>query len=195
MLRSSTEPRRVICTPIKFEVKSAKKRLEGQPCSRTDYNEQKERNDPMKEDVLTFDKTSDGWKLTEEASNHIPKVPMVWCWDDREENKAKIGDVFIFWDYNGVGKGGKGNPWGGGDFIFHLVEAVRPPSERLPSWHNNVGQGTRNVLELSPPKFKLTYEEMIGYGVRPQYHGTSYPKSGVEPGSDLMLLIEKKCGL
>lgn len=178
-------PVRIICTPIKYEVKSAKKRLAGEPCARTDFNEQKVRNEPIKEDALRF--TSDGWELSPETTERIYNI---WCWDDAGKNLAKVGDVFIFWDYNGVK--GDPSPWAGGDFIFHLVEAVRPPSERLPSWSNNVGQGSRNVLELSPPKFKLTYEEMKAYGARPTHMGTNYPTSGFEPGSELMLIIEKK---
>lgn len=159
--------RKIICTPIRKKVKSLRKRASGEPCSRTDYNEQRQRNE------------------------HILDGDLFWCWDDAPSNKAQVGDVFIFWDYNGVGKGGPGNPWGGGNFIFHEVESVRDPSKRLPTWHNNVGQGSRNVLELSPPKFTLTYDEMIECGGRPQYHGTKYPKAGFHEGSRLMRLIEQ----
>ena len=155
--------RQVICTPITNKIKTAKRK----PCPRTDYIEQKKRNEP------------------------ILNGNLFWCWDDGPPNKACVGDVFIFWDYNGVGKGGPGNPWGGGDFIFHEVEAVRDPTNRLPSWSNNIGHQNRNVLELTPPKMTLTYEEMIGYGAKPQYHGTKYPKAGFHQDSELMRLINQ----
>lgn len=177
-------PVRIICAPIKYKVEPNDK-----PCARTIFNEQKTRNEPIKEDTLGF--TSDGWELSPETRERIYKK---WCWDDTNENQANVGDVFIFWDYNNKdkpGKGGKPGSWAGGDFIFHSVEAVRPSSERLPSWSTSFEQRQRNVLELSPPRFKLTYEEMIAYRAKPNFRRTNYPKSGFEPGSDLMLIIEQ----
>jgi hypothetical protein len=116
---------------------------------------------------------------------------LFWCWDDAPENKAKVGDIFIFWDYDGKGKGEKGQ-WRSGEFHFHKVISVCDPSHRLPSWHDNVGQSHRNVLELSPPKFTLSYEQMINYGAKPQYHGTKYPKAGFQRGSPLINMIDEK---
>jgi hypothetical protein len=72
------------------------------------------------------------------------------------------------------------------------VISVRNPSERLPSWSGNVGHGHRNVLELSAPKFTLTYDEMIKYGAKPDYHRTYYPKTGFERGSPLIKMIDEK---
>jgi len=161
------EGRKIICTPITIKVKSVKQRSLGKPCPRTDYIEQQARNEP------------------------ILNGNLFWCWDDGPGNKARVGDVFIFWNYNGVGKGGPGNPWGGGEFIFHEVQAVCDPSNRLPSWYNNIGQRDRNVLELSTPKMKLSYEAMILHGAKPQYHGTKYPKAGFHQGSVLMALIDQ----
>jgi hypothetical protein len=158
--------RQVICTPITHKAKKVRQR-QLKPCPRTDYLEQKIRNEP------------------------ILNGELFWCWDDGPQNKARVGDVFIFWDYNGVGKGGPGNPWGGGDFIFHEVEAVCDPSNRLPSWSNNIGQQNRNVLQLSPPKMSLTYKQMIDYGAKPQYHGTKYLKTGFHRDSELMRLINQ----
>ena len=164
---ASDRARQVICTPITNKVKSEKQRRQGKPCPRTDYLEQKKRNEP----ILNGD--------------------LFWVWDDGPQNKARVVDVFIFWDYNGDGRGGPGNPWAGGDFIFHEVLEVCDPSNRLPSWSNNIGQQNRNVLQLSPPKMKLTYEEMIKYGAKPQYHGTKYPKAGFHRDSELMRLINQ----
>jgi hypothetical protein len=42
--------------------------------------------------------------------------------------------------------------------------AVKPPSERLPSWSENVGQTNRNVLELSDPLKVISWEEWIKNG-------------------------------
>ena len=163
---SSRRRRRIICTPIPHTKKSAKWRASN-PCARTDYNEQLERN-----------------KFILNGDNF-------YCWDDGAKNEAEKGDIFCFWVYDGVGKGGPGNPWGGGKFVFHEIDSVKDPSCRLPSWHNNVGQGNRNVLELSPPKLTLTYADMIKYGTRPSYHGTNYPTTGYEQGSKMMLLLEQ----
>jgi len=168
---SSDESRyeyKVICSPIPFKKKTDLERRKGKPCARTDFEEQKERN------------------------RHILDADLFWCWDDGPQNKANEGDIFIFWNYDGKGKGGPGNPWAGGTFIFHKVISVRNPNERLPSWSANVGQSHRNVLELSPPKFELTYDEMIKYGAKPQYHGTKYPKAGFERGSPLIKMIDEQ---
>ena len=158
---------KVICSPIPNKKKSGKLRSQGKPCARTDFEEQEERN------------------------RHILDGNLFWCWDDAPENKANVGDIFIFWDYDGEGKGEKGQ-WRSGNFHFHKVISVRNPSERLPSWSANVGQSHRNVLELSPPKFKLTYDEMIKYGAKPQYHGTKYPKAGFERDSPLIKMIDEQ---
>ena len=158
---------KVICSPIPNKKKSYKLRSQGKPCALTDFEEQKERNKP----ILNGD--------------------LFWCWDDAPENKANEGDIFIFWNYDGKGKGEKGQ-WRSGNFHFHKVISVRNPSERLPSWSANVGQSHRNVLELSPPKFTLSYDEMIKYGAKPQYHGTKYPKAGFERGSPLIKVIDEK---
>jgi len=159
---------KVICSPIPKKKKRESQRSQGKPCARTDFEEQQKRNLP----ILNGD--------------------LFWCWDDAPKNKANVGDVFIFWDYDGTGKGGPGNPWGGGSFIFHKVMSVSEPSNRLPSWHVNVGQTHRNVLELTPPKFALSYDEMIKYGAKPDYHGTTYPKTGFNSGSPLINIIDEK---
>ena len=158
---------KVICSPIPNKKKSDKLRSQGKPCARTDFEEQKERND------------------------FILNGNLFWCWDDAPENKANVGDIFIFWDYDGKDKGEKGQ-WRSGNFHFHKVISVRNPSERLPSWHVNVGQSHRNVLELSAPKFTLTYDQMINYGAKPDYHGTKYPKAGFKHGSPLINIIDEK---
>lgn len=94
---------KIVLTPIKYKQETPRMRSKGKPCARTDFNEQKKRN----EFILNGDQ--------------------FWCWDDAAGNKSRIGDIFIFWNHNGVGKGGRGNPWGGGTFIFFEIKGVNPP--------------------------------------------------------------------
>jgi hypothetical protein len=71
-----------------------------------------------------------------------------WCWDDSKYNKAKVGEYFAFMFY-------------GVKVIIHKILAVKSPSERLPSWSQNVGQTDRNVLELSGPLKELSWNEWL----------------------------------
>jgi hypothetical protein len=43
--------------------------------------------------------------------------------------------------------------------VIHQIIDVKPPSERLPSWSKNVGQGDRNVIALSHPMLEITWIE------------------------------------
>lgn len=69
-----------------------------------------------------------------------------WCWDDSRYNKAKVGEYFAFY-FHGM------------RVVIHQIVDVKPPSERLPSWCKNVGQGDRNVLALSHPMLEITWIE------------------------------------
>jgi hypothetical protein len=71
-----------------------------------------------------------------------------WCWDDSKFNNSKPGDYFGFMFY-------------GIKVKIHRILAVKPTSERLPSWSSNVGQSDRNVLELSELVKEITWEEWI----------------------------------
>jgi hypothetical protein len=83
-----------------------------------------------------------------------------WCWDDSKYNKAQPGQYFAFMFY-------------GKKVIIHKILSVKPPSERLPSWSSNVGQGDRNVVELSGPLKELTWEEWLAND-GPQAHLGTY---------------------
>jgi hypothetical protein len=74
-----------------------------------------------------------------------------WCWDDSKYNTAKPGEYFAFFHHKDR-------------VVIHRIVAVKPPSERLPSWTANVGQTTRNVLELSEPLKELSWSEWIQTG-------------------------------
>lgn len=69
----------------------------------------------------------------------------IWCWDDSSKNTAQVGDLFGFY-FHGI------------KVIIHQVLCIKPPSDRLPSWSGNVGQGDRNVLELSEPLLEISWE-------------------------------------
>jgi hypothetical protein len=95
-------------------------------------------------------------KLLKEKSNidfrelleRIYTGELNWCWDDGVYNKAKAGEYFAFMFY-------------GKKVIIHKILAVKPPSERLPSWSQNVGQTDRNVLELSEPLKEISWNEWL----------------------------------
>jgi hypothetical protein len=67
-----------------------------------------------------------------------------WCWDDSRYNKAKENEYFAFY-FHGI------------RVVIHRILAVKPTSCRLPSWSKNVGQGDRNVLELSEPLREISW--------------------------------------
>jgi len=69
-----------------------------------------------------------------------------WCWDDSRFNKAKEGEYFAFY-FHGI------------RVIIHKIKSVKPPSCRLSSWSKNVGQGDRNVVELSEPLKEIGWTE------------------------------------
>ena len=62
--------------------------------------------------------------------------------------------------------------------VIHKILDVKPPSARLPSWSKNVGQGDRNVVELSHPLLEITWIEW-------QLIGAPESKMGTYTTSDL----------
>ena len=142
---------RLVIAPISSKAKKAK----NQPCSRTDFREQLERNEP----ILNGNR--------------------FYTWDDTKRNLAKAGDYFAFWIHEGEYREGTTCAWIGGTFIFHRIVEVHSPAHRLESWHRNVGQTDRQVLALSPPLATLTYAMATqAHGMKPDFHGTHYAKSG-----------------
>jgi hypothetical protein len=162
-MSSVKQPPKLVVAPISSKIKKKK----GIPCARTDYNEQLERNKPILNGNRFF------------------------VWDDGPSNLAKVGDYFVFWDHSGEVREGTTCVWVGGHFIFHRIIEVHLPEHRLPSWSQNVGQTHRNVLTLSPPIITLTYDEILNYGLKPNYRGTHYSKTGWnEREVDLRQLVE-----
>lgn len=85
----------------------------------------------------------------EQCERFMRGQPM--CWDDDKHNNTKPGDMFGFYK--------------GGDCVeIHRVETVHDPSHRLPSWSDNVGQLSRNVLMLSCPMCAIPWSEWIKFG-------------------------------
>ena len=75
-----------------------------------------------------------------------------WNWDDEPGNSTRPGGLFAFWLIaSSMRPEGK--------LIIHIVNDFKSPSHRLSSWSQNVGQGNRNVLQLSAPIFELTEDE------------------------------------
>jgi len=100
--------------------------------------------------------------VTPVAKKYNPNKPC--SLRDYEEQLRRCNDgKGMMWD------DAKGNPTRkvGGLFCFvhndkkvqvHLVTNIHPPSERAPSWSNNVGQGDRNVLMLSSPIATISWD-------------------------------------
>jgi len=88
-------------------------------------------------------------------------------WDDTKYNKAEIGDWFGFVQNN--------------KFVtFYKIQSIHPPSERLESWSNNVGQGDRQVLYLSKKIATMMWEDWIQYGGPKKVQGTMHIKTNLD---------------
>ncbi len=83
----------------------------------------------------------------------------IWCWDDSKYNTAKVGEYFGFYFY-------------GIKVVIHRIIDIKDPSERLPSWSRNVGQGDRKVLELTNSLFEIDWTTWISIGGAKRVMGT-----------------------
>ena len=73
------------------------------------------------------------------------------CWDDCGSNQSCAGDFFGFRFQD--------------DRVdVHKITEVHSPMHRLPSWSENVGQTSRNVLMLSPLVCTLPWSEWVTIG-------------------------------
>ena len=101
----------------------------------------------------------------EEQLNRITRgLPLMW--DDSRHNKAKLGDKFGFWFYNNSVR-------------IHTIVGIALPSERLPSWSGNVGQGDRRVVTLSVECDIIPWETWINLNGAKRCMGTSHVKKGL----------------
>jgi hypothetical protein len=88
-------------------------------------------------------------------------------WDDSQFNKSEIGDLFGFWMYNNQVR-------------IHVIEAVSDPQNRMPSWSSNVGQGSRNVVQLSDRCVIISWSKWIELDGAKRCMGTAPVKKGLD---------------
>lgn len=72
----------------------------------------------------------------------------IWCWDDSYVNNSEVYGYFAFY-FHGI------------KVVIHQITAIKDPKDRLPSWSDNVGQGDRKVLELTPPLLEFGWDEWL----------------------------------
>lgn len=89
---------------------------------------------------------SAGYIDYKEHMERVKHNQSIWCWDDSRFNKAKKGELFAFY-FHGL------------RVVIHEITDVKPPSCRLPSWSKNIGQGDKNVLELSEHLKEISWTE------------------------------------
>jgi len=91
-------------------------------------------------------------------------------WDDAKGNKSVVGGIFGF-------------AFNDDRIEFHRITRVADPTERLPLWADNVGQGHRNVLFLSARLYTMQWGEWLSFGGMRKVQGSVYPR-----GMDIPLL-------
>ncbi len=94
-----------------------------------------------------------------------------WMWDDvspsRSQHKAQVGDDFGF-------------VFNGDKVRIHKVIEVHDPSQRLPSWSANVGQGDRYVLVLSDMIREYSWDEWLSKGGLKKVQGTLHARQHLD---------------
>jgi hypothetical protein len=99
-------------------------------------------------------------------------------WDDSKDNLAIPGDLFAYVENcTKINENEKTN----GCVRIYRITNVLKPTHRLPTWSDNVGQGDRNVVELSSEEIykgsmKL-FKECMGYSEKYNLQGTRYIKN------------------
>ena len=72
-------------------------------------------------------------------------------WDDSKTNKAQLGDKFAF-------------VFNGDRLVVYTIVGIALPSERMPSWAENVGQTDRRVITLSSDHYSIPWHVWEQYG-------------------------------
>ena len=88
-------------------------------------------------------------------------------WDDSRFNQSEVGDLFGFWMYNNQVR-------------IHVIEAVSDPQNRMPSWSSNVGQGSRNVVQLSDRCVIISWSKWLVLDGAKRCMGTTPVKKGLD---------------
>jgi hypothetical protein len=91
-----------------------------------------------------------------EQLERVSTGELKWCWDDSNKNKAKKNQYFAFYFY-------------GKKVVLHRIEAVKSTAERLETWHANIGQNDRQVLELSEPIKEFSWEQWNSVKLKPNH--------------------------
>ena len=100
-------------------------------------------------------------------------------WDDASGNPTrKPGGLFAFVK-NGICA------------EFYMVVKISDAKDRIESWSDNVGQGDRNVLTLSPMLYSMNWQEWMQIGCPKKIQGTTRIVSAHE---DLVDYIYNKIG-
>lgn len=98
-------------------------------------------------------------------------------WDDSKQNHAEKGDLFAYVENS---RKIDGNQKSSGWIEVYVIQGVHSPACRLPTWSENVGQGNRNVVELSSePIYKgsmIEWKAILGYAERYCVQGTIHLK-------------------
>jgi hypothetical protein len=101
-------------------------------------------------------------------------------WDDSSKNKSKIGDIFGVWKHKtGVS--------------FHNILDIKGPNERLESWSQNVGHGSRQVLYISPPFSYIDWDSWIQLGGQPRCMGTTCIKAARDVILTKLIKVDCAC--
>ena len=94
-------------------------------------------------------------------------------WDDSKQNSASKGDLFAYVE-NSVKM--RDDQKTEGRIEVFVIKDVYSPTYRLPTWSDNVGQGDRNVVELSSEPIyvgsMVEWKEQLGYAERYCVQGT-----------------------
>jgi hypothetical protein len=96
-----------------------------------------------------------------EQLQRVNEGKLQFCWDDTSKNMACEGEYFGF-------------VFNGSMVRIHRITGVKSPLHRLPSWHENVGQGDRNVLELSDQLIEIPWLQWTSMGGSNKCQGTSH---------------------
>ena len=149
---------------------------------RREYKERLKEVSPIKEDacmvvtpvsVSTKSAARRDWleqvQRRKEGKQHV--------WDDSKQNHAEEGDLFAYVENSRkMGENQKSLGW----IEVYIIQAVHSPTCRLESWSENVGQGNRNVVELSSePIYKgsmVEWKAILGYAERYCVQGTIHLK-------------------
>ena len=81
-------------------------------------------------------------------------------WDDGPKNASQPGDIFILCRNNI-------------SVAFHRIQKILPPTQRLPTWAKNIGQGDRNVVYITPELTTMNWDEWLELDGAKKVQGTT----------------------